>query len=175
MVSEEIELSHKKQWHGRYRGIQFEISNWELGEKPAWAYYLHLCLQQFPKSVQPFLIGNQYFTQFGTALTADNKNPLNSLNWHCGMTWNSAEWNVHSVFSPIKVGCDYQHYWDQDNDYSERFLLMDVKECIDSLYVQHPMIRTMDELWDEWRTKFPGNKTKHRWFDRDAKEMECPY
>lgn len=170
-------MNHREIWHGEYKGIRFEINRYmQIGyrQEPCWTFYLHLYAEQFPESVREKVMTKTYFTQFGTKIETYN-GPLNGLEWHGGLTWSSNETKPKSVFTCLKFGYDYQHLWDENKNYSLEYVEAEMKECIESLFKLFPEIKTTEQLWEEWRKKFPGKDTDHRWFDRNGQPVEFSY
>lgn len=154
-------------WNGEYRDVFFEINNFEVCEKQYWTFYLYLYIEQFPESIRKKIAPATYYTNFGTKLESYYDNPLNGLAWHCGMTYCKVEGK--EPFTMLKVGCDYQHLWDEGQCYDEQELERDAKKCIDSLYVQFPEIKKAKDLMEEFRSKFKHvNNSDHRMFNINA-------
>lgn len=169
-------MKKKEIWFDEYRGIRFEINKFEATDYASgWTFYLYLSPQQFPESVRDSLYPKLYFTQFGTPIEYygyGDEMPISQLDWHGGLTWSSNETKPGRPFESFKFGCDFQHLWDMHQTYSLDGVKKEVELCIDSLWLRFPELKTMDKLWDEFRAKFPGEKTEHRCFDVDAKPIE---
>lgn len=164
-------MKKKEIWWDSYRGIRFEVNKFEGMEKlDSWTFYLHLAVEQFPEEmrakVKPFF----YYTAFGTPIESPRENPLENLDWHGGLTWISEE--RQRPFNGIKVGCDYQHLWDQGQIYSVDEVARDAKKCIDSLFDYIPTLLTEEKLWEIHRAKFPGEAAGDvRMFDENIKPI----
>ena len=39
-------LKKKTSYNGLYKGVEFQIRNWMIGDYSAWGYYLHLPMEQ---------------------------------------------------------------------------------------------------------------------------------
>lgn len=172
-----MNLKHRDVWRGEYRDIHFEINRFESYDKTildaGWTFYLYLMLETFPEDQREAMRPKYYFTAFGSPMEVPRDNPLENLKWHGGMTWISDESKKGSPFTQIKVGCDYQHLWDEHQFYSLEGIEREVKLCIDSLYEYRPPNRTPKQVWDEFRAKFPGDKAgDHRTFDIDGKPID---
>lgn len=175
----ESNLKPRKIWHSEYRGIKYEINNYKMDlgphsyfENGCWTYYLHLMVAMFPKEIQESLMPKLYYTQFGTPIECPRNNPLENLDWHGGITWLSNETKPGHPFVVLKVGCDYQHLWDEQKYYDLETIDRDARACIDSLHRQMPPSRTLEQVWDSFREKFPKDTTEHRQFDIDGKPIE---
>ena len=53
------------------------------------------------------------------------------MDWHGGITWYSKISGFDGGEKIIKVGCDYQHYWDEGKTYNLSYIENDVKDTID--------------------------------------------
>jgi len=125
----------KRQWNGKYRGINFEIQNFGIGGKECWTFYFYLSsLQLDPKDFKKFWIPPTY----------DEKNRVhynymdsivNSIDFHCGCTYYEKEGGPDSKVKYVKIGCDYQHLYDDDHSYNEIIIEKDCHGAIDSLYL----------------------------------------
>lgn len=125
----------KRQWHGEYRGIPFEIQNFPMYEnRQGWTFYIYVREGQFQK---------EDFERFWLAPRYDEKDrehydymsaPPASLEWHCGITFYQKVSSPDAKIRCVKIGCDYQHYWDEGQMYNEIYLEQDAHTCIDSLY-----------------------------------------
>jgi hypothetical protein len=161
-VSEFIESQPDRElWRGVHRGVSYEVSrHWRSafsgeGRQPIFCFYLYLCVEQFPVEMEKELWRERKFTDYGTPLF--DGYPLEDLDWHCGVTFYSKEGGPDGPFRGIKVGCDYDHFWDDGCVYTPSMVARDARNCIDSLWERYPTLRTMEQLWAEHRSKFPGH------------------
>lgn len=60
------------------------------------------------------------------------KQLLANLDWHYGITYYKKYNGFDGSNKIIKVGCDYQHYYDECRSYSLDFINYEAKKCIDS-------------------------------------------
>jgi len=132
--NQEPELKQCKKWFGIYKGVAFEINNFELGERDAWTHYIVLNIdKQLTKEwVDKFWLKGEL---------RDNRiiydyyiEPINSLEFHGGCTWYSKDAGFDGEPRVVKIGCDYQHYWDEGGTYDVDYVYSQVKKTIDSLY-----------------------------------------
>lgn len=128
-------------WKGVYRGVSFEIKNWTRNDnqdkKERWAYYLIINLERIPQKYSPnsfWLDGKKVYGRI--SYNYFNHNILNDLDWHGGITWYSKINGFDGDEKIIKVGCDYQHYWDEGKTYNLNYIKNDVKETIDK-FLKH--------------------------------------
>lgn len=122
-------------WKGTHNGVHFEIKNWSRIDDyhmECWAYYLIIHLERIPKKYDPdsfWLEGKKTYGR--TTYDYFNHKILNDLDWHGGITWYSKISGFDGGEKIIKVGCDYQHYWDEGKTYNLSYLENDVKDTID--------------------------------------------
>lgn len=132
------ELRNISVWHGNYRGVTFEINNWQntyekAYRKDNWAFYLYISLDRIPNqelAEQLWLPPEK--DEKGRVHYKEYDSWLPNLDWHCGITWYSKESGLDGAERIIKAGCDYGHYWDEGREYSLDFVTYEVKKCIDS-------------------------------------------
>jgi hypothetical protein len=137
---------------GTYRGIGYEICNWEMKDymsddpeamKQNWTYYIYIHLNMIPEESNP---DSYWLKAIKFKITPDSierirykydeHHVIGNLPWHGGCTWYSKESNQDDVemgIRVVKVGCDYQHYWDEGRQYDVDMLLQDVQDTIDKL------------------------------------------
>lgn len=172
-MKEEQDLRWSEQWAGMYRDVRFLIKHFKIQGvdefMDCWTFYIYVNPNSFPETVRESLLPKRYYTQFGTRMDVPRDNPLENLNWHCGMTWTSVEENGEV----IKAGCDYQHYWDEGHTYTKEDVQADVVTCIDSLYEQFPEYVPERVLNERFRERFPGTESDHRWFDENGNPVEA--
>lgn len=168
-------LNHKEIWFDTYKGIRFEVNKFQptpgLGHSSAWTYYIHFYAEQFPESFRPQIMPKVYYSSFGTPFST-YRGPLDNIEWHGGITWSSIE-NKSGPFTSLKFGCDFQHLWDENRGYSLDDVVGEAKNTIDQLLEKFPEIRLSDDLWKEFRSKFPGDKepTIYREFDVNGQAL----
>lgn len=129
-------------WYGVYRGVNFEIKNFSFGPidpKIRWTHYLNIPIDdQFEKEwADKFWLKPRYYKMGSERehLAYDYEDsPVGQLTWHGGCTWYSKESSEDDKVRRIKIGCDYQHYWDEGKTYSLDSVYQEVKETIDSLW-----------------------------------------
>ena len=137
----EIKESKLKKWTGAYRGVAFEINNWQADydKEDCWTYYLILHINRIPKEHKP----NSYWIKGKMSrkhvIYDYYKHPvLSNIEWHYKITWYSKEHGFDGAEKIIKIGCDYRHYWDEGHYYNLDIVKYDVKKTIDSFLVHVP-------------------------------------
>jgi hypothetical protein len=132
---------------GTYKGIQYEISNWKLGDDPAWAYYIILPINQIPEVLHSHFILKPYESEFVSSkyVTFDYSDAkfVSELNWHCGITFYELIFDGMARTVAVKMGCDYSHFWDEKHKYLYNldWIDKDCKKSIDKLWELVPNLK----------------------------------
>lgn len=132
-------LKDTKRYFGKYRGINYEINNFHIGTMPSWTHYiiLHIDDQLSEKSREKFWLTPRYtsFSEGGVEhLSYDYWDSIIAdIEFHGGCTWYSKESSVDAKRRSVKIGCDYQHIWDEGMQYDLDYVYNEVKKTIDSL------------------------------------------
>lgn len=143
--------AQKRTWTGYYKGIDFEIQNWDWEIEAAsimrnywaknWTHYIIINIdKQIPEELR------ERFWLKGKLSSMREDGPkhlnysysgedsiINHLEFHGGCTYYSKVSGFEGEDRRIKIGCDYQHLWDQDKNYDIDFVYGEVKETIESL------------------------------------------
>lgn len=143
-----IKENFKKVWTGNHLGISFEINNWttpansiEDFERHHWTYYIYIHIDRIPEQYKPlsFWLRPRKDKAFKYTHYDYYKHPIiGGLEFHCGITWYSKEEGFDGTGKVIKIGCDYQHYWDEGKTYQLRHILPDVENTINDLRNKMP-------------------------------------
>lgn len=140
-----MNLNESKAWNGDFRGVSFEIVNWR---DTWWNYYLILSMQQLPDESYwldaPSHIhdnGREYFSTRDVPI-------LESVDNHCGWTYYARQ-DINN-YRTIKIGCDYQHLYDENRTYQVSDILRDVKRSINSLWELVPDMKVHCAVNGEW-------------------------
>jgi len=130
-------------WKDRYRGIDFSVSNWQLESTgDCWAYYIFLVLDQLPEDVRErFWLEPEPTEWKSMPIRYDyySEPLISELDWHGGCTWYSKE-GFEGNRRVVKIGCDYQHYWDEGRHYNLDFVADEARHTIDTLHELIPGI-----------------------------------
>lgn len=73
--------------------------------------YLHFAKEDFPAIQSPPLVDCAWFRKNGKRFDYD-ESPLNALAFHGGITFYEEDKSIESGRTIVKVGCDYQHLYD---------------------------------------------------------------
>lgn len=119
-------------YSGKYRGVPYEI---QKGRH--WTYYLYLIEEQMPDVFgELWLPGEKY--SFGgpdrIMYRYDECDLITSLEWHCGCTYYSKVSGFDGDKRVVKVGCDYQHLYDEGRSHNLTDIERDVIDTVNSLY-----------------------------------------
>ncbi len=150
------QLQERKVWTGIYRGVAFEIQNFSLGfkEMQAWTHYLLIPLddQLSPENADKLWLPPRY-----------NKLPVSKreylvydyegtgIEFHGGCTFYEKTSGVDDKRRHIKIGCDYQHLWDEGQQYSVESVYREVKESIDSFIELYGPVKVRSTGDGKWR------------------------
>ena len=116
---------------GVYRGIPFEIR--EPFKHYAWVYYVHISIDRIEdKKLAESLWFDPTKTEFGTFYIMPN-GVIDEIDFHGGCTYYGKQYGRQGE-RIVRLGCDYNHYWDSENEYSVDWLKNDIRNTIDSIH-----------------------------------------
>ncbi len=136
-----------KVWNGNYRGVQFEINNFKIPpnivddhESDNWTYYLYIHLNKIPKENNPdsFWLKGKADERGRVFYNYYENDAIMDIEFHGGCTWYSKERGFDGENKVIKIGCDYQHLWDEGIYYYIEWVQKDVMDTIDSFLLRVP-------------------------------------
>jgi hypothetical protein len=125
-------------YSGRYKSVGFEIKFFEDSDRVSlipfshghWVYYIFIYLENLPNRVNPetFWSPSNYYCYYKHEI-------LNEIYFYGGITYYHKTWGFDDGQEKIiKVGCDFNHSWDQSEYYTLENIQVHVKKTIDSLY-----------------------------------------
>ena len=127
---------YKELWNGKFKNISFEIIRWQNYKKSLfrWNFYLYLNIDKIPKGFEP----ESFWLEDDNAHY--DHEILSNIDFHGGITFYSKEQisYYNEKVKIVKVGCDYQHLYDDGRDYSLEDIKNDVKRAIDSFIEMIP-------------------------------------
>lgn len=137
-------LRPNDRYFGTYQGIRFEISKRPgfgsaFDNEFNWCHYIYLHIdEQIPEKFRKnfWLKPRRYrLSPTSREMTSYdyNKGLIGNITFHGGCTWYSKETCIDNRSRVVKIGCDYQHYWDEGQRYTLESVYSEVKETIDSL------------------------------------------
>jgi hypothetical protein len=125
-------------WMGTHNGVDFEINKFKFGyrDSESWTYYLIIHLDRIPKKYKPESLWMKKMYDSGATKRGSfryyNHPVLSAIEFHGGITWYSKEAGFDKDPKIIKIGCDYQHSWDEGHVYDLMDIQSDVINSIDS-------------------------------------------
>lgn len=134
-----VTMDHKDSWYAKYRGIGFEVCKWQDSQgKDIWNYYLYIYEKMISDSLDTSdMVNNNIYHPLAKA-----------IEFHFGCTYaNVIESNVGKLF---KLGCDYNHLWDEGCTYSVDIVMNDAIYAIDSLYENIKGIKVFNQKDGSW-------------------------
>lgn len=132
-------VSQARRWSVLYRNVSGEIVCWCNPESAApdiWNFYIFLREDKCVNFHDLWLPDNKY--QFSPESPVRYTNDyygnkrLSSIEFHGGITY--YEKAVHTEPRTIKVGCDYNHLYDDETSWSLSLLICDFERAVDSCY-----------------------------------------
>jgi len=142
-----IEKRETEIWEGTYRGVDFEIKHFRRPpnefnheETHHWTYYLIIDLSKIPKESKP--------NQLWLKAKPDDKGRvfyrynncflISHLDFHGGCTYYSKLGGFDGSSRVVKIGCDYQHLWDEGYIYDLEWVTGDVIKTIEQFLTYIP-------------------------------------
>ena len=116
-----------------YKGVNWEINYIDRSFSKWWTYYI--CLDRKKMLPEEFKLFNAPIkhTEFAGKIRKHyNYDKIPDIDLHCGCTFYAKERDIFMEYFILKIGCDYNHYWDENKDYQLEDIIMDVKKSIDS-------------------------------------------
>ncbi len=136
-------INNRSVWYGVYRGVRFEINRFTYSETDTeykWTHYIILNIdeQLRHEMAEKFWLEPEYrkmSEESRERLHYDYyKSPVGDIEFHGGCTFYSKETKIDDKIRVVKIGCDYQHLWDEGKHYDLNYVYTEVKQSIDSLW-----------------------------------------
>ena len=130
-----MKLRKTIRYDGAYKGICFEIHD---NEPPlSWTYYIRIkpsdiqnkdLAQEIWLKAEPLGsgFGRKHYDYYSIDL-------LSNLDFHGGITFYKKEYSVEGQ-RVVKIGCDYNHDFDQERNYTLENIVSDVKRTIEDFH-----------------------------------------
>lgn len=150
-------------YQGRYRDVGFEIvyneriNNSNLDDPSLdrrwWTYYIYINLEKLPDRVNPDSFWLPFENIYNIRMYRYSYHKiLNEINFYGGITFYSKSCGLEEGNpKTIKVGCDFNHSWDQGSYYCLEDIQSHVTVTIDSLYEVIPEYGKEEEVNNEDR------------------------
>jgi len=133
-------IKQKTVWNGMYEDIKFEIQNFEYDtsgfENGAWTYYIILPLKQLPEDIREdfwltpksdSITGRPYYDYYRNL-------PIYNIYWHGEVTWYEKVGGFDGHRRAVKIGCDFQHLFDEHKSYNFDYIYSEAKKTIKELH-----------------------------------------
>jgi len=135
-----------KVWNGTYKGINYEVRQWTLGDGENWNYYIYIDERQLSDATRGlFMCGmtdvglpsrRRTYDYYGAGTEL-----INDLDWHGGLTFYNREGGIDEKPVVVKLGCDYAHYYDEGRLYALEDVERDARHTIDKLWELLPDLK----------------------------------
>lgn len=138
------EMRQKTQWNGTYKGINWEVQTFDIGDRKTWTFYLYLYEEQFdPVYWKKYVWLRPNKHKWGGVANYDyyKSQFILGIDFHGGCTYYEKLGGLDKGRKSVKIGCDYGHYWDRPDSESVESVTRDVASAIDSLYNTYPQIK----------------------------------
>ncbi len=117
-------------WSGRHKNCGWEIKKSKpcIDQYPSWTSYIYITDKEMIDSL--WIKDKKNYTW---GVVYEPKSILSDLPWNYGHTYyHQVEDNEHRY---IKIGDDYQHYWDESRRdcYNENLIFNNLKDIVDEL------------------------------------------
>jgi len=84
-----------------------------------------------------------------------------NINFHHGCTYYTKESGIDGSKQSIKIGCDYQHFWDEGHYYTDKILEHHVKLAINDFINQNPDTKVWCSYFGKWYKHNEGEFKEH--------------
>lgn len=114
-----------------------EVTMQKYDQKPWWTSYFYINKAQVTPEVWTQVLLTPEVSAFGGRERVFYNYPgtelLNSIPLHSGMTFYEPQVDAAKMeVWGVKVGCDYNHYWDGGKYYTLESVMADIKEAVDT-------------------------------------------
>ena len=146
-------------WWGTYRGLEWEIRNWQRGTTydgephEHWNYYVIFCQQQFtPEEWRGICLPIEGRGYRGSPNYRWSVSPVYDLPWHGGISFYRNVTGVDELAEKVKWGCDYGHDGDEQVHWSLDMVQYDLRATIDAACELYPRLRWRCPSCGEYET-----------------------
>lgn len=136
-------LRQVNKWYGSHRGVSFEVSQHDLEgairSGGIWCYYLYIMEKRAPKSFEnEFWLARSPPRAPGAwddrmAVYPYMSASFAGVYWHGGITFYEKWAGFDGSMRSVKIGCDYNHLWDEGGYYDESSVASDARRTVDEL------------------------------------------
>lgn len=135
-------LREVSKWNGQHRGVNYEVSLHDVGGyRPdgIWCYYIYINEKNAPEAFE-----NEFWLTRVPPTGPDcwmaryphypySNAAFANVDWHGGVTFYEKVAGFDGAPRCVKIGCDYNHLWDQDHSYSAEYVAQEARRTIDQL------------------------------------------
>jgi hypothetical protein len=120
-------------YRGTFRGVDWEINHIERTYGQWWTYYILLHRNRMePEQFELFNAPIKTWELGGKKRKHYEYSKIPDINLHCGCTFYHKDKDPSLGYFTLKIGCDYNHIWDEEQSYQLEDIIADVKKSIDS-------------------------------------------
>ena len=130
-----MEMTEKKVWSGKVKGIFCEIVNWQITTMNVWDYYLIIRKDNLGEDFKKLLLRP---IKRGKRYHYEDYKLDNFFDMHGGITYYDVLRNEVGKIYGVKIGCDYSHLHDEGKEYSYEIVFEDVKNSVDKFIQNFP-------------------------------------
>ena len=137
--------SEREVWEGSYNGISFEINRFKSkdidgNDKYSWCHYIFVNLDRIPDETIAKSFWLKGKVLFSNRISYDYYKAkwCDVIDFHGGCTWYSKESGFDGSPKIVKIGCDYQHLWDEGFEYDLGYVESEVLRTIESFRAYIP-------------------------------------
>lgn len=137
------EPEHQDVWLGQHDGWYYKIylhgkgEPYNCGGQGTWCYYIYIPERRLSAEDFQKLWLEPQPTEYSITSYDYYNTPVASLFWHGGVTYYEKHGEEPGKRC-VEFGCDYNHLYDNHQDWSLRLILSDVKQTIKELNELYP-------------------------------------
>ena len=126
----------KEEWSGYIKGISIQIVKWQdvRSEKPIWNSYMIINKDTLGDRFKEIVCKAK---KYGKRYSFDYWK-LGQFDMHCGLSFYEKIFNEVGKVVAIKVGCDYNHLWDEDCPAYYEYVLQELTQSVEYFINYYP-------------------------------------
>jgi len=142
-----MESKESTSFRGTYRDVNYLIKRFEsfahTNSTYGWTHYIIINLDKHikDKTIADSFWLNPYYDDKNRVSYKYYNSIISEIEFHGGCTWYSKESSPDEKTRVIKIGCDYQHSWDDGNEYTLSYVENEVQRTIDSFLEITPVLK----------------------------------
>jgi len=120
-------------YRGTHKGVNWEINHIERSYGEWWTYYIFLRKDRMkPEEFKLFNAPLETYDLGGKKRKIYGYSKIPDIDLHCGCTFYEKNKDDDLGYFYLKIGCDYNHIWDEEKGYCLEDIIADVKKSIDN-------------------------------------------